>query len=77
MSTKYLARRTLTFVTGESYIDSTTTTIIQLEIYPLTRWWPSTISPLESDLVISEQKLRKFAETIGRKQGLIASGLDR
>lgn len=60
--------------TGESYIYSTTT---MSWVHPLTRWWPSTISPLESDLVISEQKLRNLAETIGRTQGLISSGLDR
>lgn len=80
-SSSLLARRTTTLklsrangttlVTGESYIDGTTTTTTQLDLSFEKVVGRPPNSPLERDLVFSEQKLRDFAERIWRKQGFV------
>ncbi|KAJ5562787.1 hypothetical protein N7535_002767 [Penicillium sp. DV-2018c] len=60
-----------TSVTGESYINGTTTTTTQLDLpfHKVVDRRPN--QPLEKDLVIPEQELRIFAEDIWRAQSLL------
>lgn len=59
-----------TIVTGESYMDGTTTAITQLGLPFNKVVGRPARQPLERDLVISEQELRSFAENIWRAQSL-------
>jgi hypothetical protein len=60
-----------TSVTGESYMNDTTTTTTQLDLPFDKVVGRSPHQPLERDLVIPEQELRRFAEKIWSLQGLL------
>ncbi|EPS30583.1 hypothetical protein PDE_05535 [Penicillium oxalicum 114-2] len=60
-----------TSVTGESYMNSTTTTTTQLDLPFDKVVGRPPHKPLERDLVIPEQELRRFAENIWRVQSLL------
>ncbi|EED15602.1 conserved hypothetical protein [Talaromyces stipitatus ATCC 10500] len=60
-----------TSVTGESYINSTTTTTTQLDLSFDKVVGRPPHRPLERDLVIPEQELRSFAEDIWSEQSLL------
>ena len=68
---KLFRRNNTTHVTGESYLNGTTTTITQLDLpFDKIVGRPPHQSP-ERDLVIPEQELRTFAEDIWCEQGLL------
>ncbi|KKK12842.1 hypothetical protein ARAM_001189 [Aspergillus rambellii] len=60
-----------TSVTGESYMNGTTTTTTQLDLPFAKIVGRPPHQPLERDLVISDQKLRQFAEHIWTAQRLL------
>ena len=61
----------MTLVTGESYVNGTTTTTTQLDLPFDKVVGRRPQQPLERDLVIPEQELRIFAEDIWNEQSLL------